>query len=269
MRQLVAHRPATSRPWRNMCAALHACARHKAARLHVVRGAWRTPPQSSRKRARLAAHGRPPPGPFLRNRAWGNSPRLAAQIATSAQAYVRAYARGGRGGRSKRIPCWHLCLAPTGITRTRLFSVDCGRYRQSGPRPEPRLLRQPALEALTNSARTDSPRRVGRKRFSGDNGRRRRLEKGGGGGGIQLAVGPQPLWLRNHNSGLAQRIMVKRLATSPHDPLGAAQTRSKQKRLELNNEEQEQLRAERGRTEQNRSDEKREAQNNSEGKQLR
>ncbi|KZV29944.1 hypothetical protein F511_41597 [Dorcoceras hygrometricum] len=30
-------------------------------------------------------------------------------------------------GRSKRIPCWHLCLAPTGITRSRLFSVDCGR----------------------------------------------------------------------------------------------------------------------------------------------
>ncbi|KZV37240.1 Phytoalexin-deficient 4-2 protein [Dorcoceras hygrometricum] len=40
------------------------------------------------------------------------------------------------------------------------------------------------------------------------------------GSGIQLAVGPQPLWLRNHNFGLAQRIMVKRLATSPHDPLG-------------------------------------------------
>ncbi|KZV35720.1 exportin-1-like [Dorcoceras hygrometricum] len=40
------------------------------------------------------------------------------------------------------------------------------------------------------------------------------------GSGIQLAVGTQPLWLRNHNSGLAQRIMVKRLATSPHDPLG-------------------------------------------------
>ncbi|KZV38961.1 hypothetical protein F511_30018 [Dorcoceras hygrometricum] len=38
--------------------------------------------------------------------------------------------------------------------------------------------------------------------------------------GIQLAVGPQPLWLRNHNSGFAHRIMVKRLATSPHDPLG-------------------------------------------------
>ncbi|KZV57158.1 hypothetical protein F511_36287 [Dorcoceras hygrometricum] len=40
------------------------------------------------------------------------------------------------------------------------------------------------------------------------------------GSGIQIAVGPQPLWLRNHNSGPAQRIMVKRLATSPHDPLG-------------------------------------------------
>ncbi|KZV50002.1 CBL-interacting serine/threonine-protein kinase 2 [Dorcoceras hygrometricum] len=53
-------------------------------------------------------------------------------------------------------------------------SRNCGRYRQSGPRPEPRLIRQPALEALTNSARTDSPRRVGRKRISGDDGRRRR-----------------------------------------------------------------------------------------------
>ncbi|KZV24827.1 hypothetical protein F511_13105 [Dorcoceras hygrometricum] len=40
------------------------------------------------------------------------------------------------------------------------------------------------------------------------------------GSGIQLAVGPQPLRLRNHNSGLVHRIMVKRLATSPHDPLG-------------------------------------------------
>ncbi|KZV29352.1 hypothetical protein F511_29203 [Dorcoceras hygrometricum] len=40
------------------------------------------------------------------------------------------------------------------------------------------------------------------------------------GSGIQLAMGPQPLWLRNHNFGLAHRIMVKRLETSPHDPLG-------------------------------------------------
>ncbi|KZT76555.1 hypothetical protein F511_46420 [Dorcoceras hygrometricum] len=27
----------------------------------------------------------------------------------------------------KRLPCWHLFLAPTGITRIRLFSVDYGR----------------------------------------------------------------------------------------------------------------------------------------------
>ncbi|KZV37066.1 vacuolar protein sorting-associated protein 27 [Dorcoceras hygrometricum] len=60
--------------------------------------------------------------------------------------------------------------------------------RQSGPRPEPRLLHQASLEALTNSARTDSPRRVCRKRISGDNGRQRRrrmaaacVERRGGG----------------------------------------------------------------------------------------
>ncbi|KZV29086.1 hypothetical protein F511_42516 [Dorcoceras hygrometricum] len=26
------------------------------------------------------------------------------------------------------LPRWHLCLAPTGISRTRRFSVDCGSY---------------------------------------------------------------------------------------------------------------------------------------------
>ncbi|KZV49988.1 endoribonuclease Dicer2 [Dorcoceras hygrometricum] len=81
------------------------------------------------------------------------------------------------------LPCWHLCLAPTGITRTRLFSVDCGSLRQSGPRPDLRFLRQAALEALTRSAQTDSPRRTGRKQFSGDDRRRRRRRMGGGGGG--------------------------------------------------------------------------------------
>ncbi|KZV21220.1 hypothetical protein F511_17954 [Dorcoceras hygrometricum] len=80
------------------------------------------------------------------------------------------------------LPCWHLCLAPTGITITRLFSVDCGSLRQSGPRPDPRLLRQAALEALTRSARMDSPRRTRRKQISGDDRRRRRV--GGGGGGV-------------------------------------------------------------------------------------
>ncbi|KZV35799.1 pentatricopeptide repeat-containing protein mitochondrial-like [Dorcoceras hygrometricum] len=39
------------------------------------------------------------------------------------------------------------------------------------------------------------------------------------GSGIQLAVGPQPLWLRNHNSGLAQRIMVRASSNIGHEPL--------------------------------------------------
>ncbi|KZV40498.1 apoptosis-inducing factorB-like [Dorcoceras hygrometricum] len=49
------------------------------------------------------------------------------------------------------------------------------------------------------------------------------------GSGIQLALGPQPLWLRNRNFGLAQRIMVKCLATSPHDPLGIIDSACKNK----------------------------------------
>ncbi|KZV35417.1 aspartic protein-like protein 1 [Dorcoceras hygrometricum] len=47
-------------------------------------------------------------------------------------------------------------------------SIQYTGYRQSGPRPDTRLLRQPALEGLTRSARTDSPRRIGRKSFSGE-----------------------------------------------------------------------------------------------------
>ncbi|KZV52761.1 mechanosensitive ion channel protein 4-like [Dorcoceras hygrometricum] len=47
----------------------------------------------------------------------------------------------------------------------RHFTVGGGRLRQSGPRPEGRLLRQPALEGLTRSARTDSPQKVGRNNF--------------------------------------------------------------------------------------------------------
>ncbi|KZV40522.1 hypothetical protein F511_37826 [Dorcoceras hygrometricum] len=65
----------------------------------------------------------------------------------------------------------------------RHFTVGDGRLRQSGPRLDLRLLRQPALEGLTRSAWTDSPRRVGRNRF-------RQLKAataaalGGGGGGL-------------------------------------------------------------------------------------
>ncbi|KZV38713.1 hypothetical protein F511_18703 [Dorcoceras hygrometricum] len=38
-------------------------------------------------------------------------------------------------------------------------------WRRPGPRPDERLLRQPALEGLTRSARTDSPRKVGQNDF--------------------------------------------------------------------------------------------------------
>ncbi|KZV42556.1 hypothetical protein F511_19910 [Dorcoceras hygrometricum] len=62
----------------------------------------------------------------------------------------------------------------------RHFTVDCGRQRQSGPRPETGFLRQPALEGLTRSARTDSPRQdwpeqFPAKRGGGGGARRRRL----------------------------------------------------------------------------------------------
>ncbi|KZV31430.1 Tau class glutathione S-transferase [Dorcoceras hygrometricum] len=116
----------------------------------------------------------------------------------------------------KTLPCWHLCLAPTGITITRLFSVGYGRLRQSGPRPEMRLLLHRRI-LLVELARKDFPAKRRRRKAAAA------IEEGRGGYlllGIQLAVGPQPLRLRNHNSGLAHRIMVKRLATSPHDPLG-------------------------------------------------
>ncbi|KZV47956.1 ribonuclease E [Dorcoceras hygrometricum] len=108
--------------------------------------------------------------------------------------------------------------------RKRHFTVGGDRYRQSGQRPETGFLPQPALEGLTRSAWTDSPRQIGRNNF------RRR---GGGGGGVRfeergrrlllrvkLVVGPQPLWLRNHNPGLAQRIMVRASSNIIHDPLG-------------------------------------------------
>ncbi|KZV42432.1 hypothetical protein F511_12658 [Dorcoceras hygrometricum] len=230
---------------------------------------------------------------------------------------------------------WNTLLATRAWLRpvsrgNRHFTVDCGRLRQSGPRPETGFLRQPALEGLTRSARTDSPPQDWPEQIPG---KRRRAPGGGveaferrgaalialgigyprmsasgessttmhrllhasgshpipppddpkisdgfchgrnllvvvietspitrqtdGGGaaearrwaaavrefpcgnhesstcvtlngsGIQLAVGPQPLWLRNHNFGLAHRIMVKRLATLPHDPLGITDSASK------------------------------------------
>ncbi|KZV20352.1 hypothetical protein F511_16420 [Dorcoceras hygrometricum] len=59
---------------------------------------------------------------------------------------------------------------------------DCGSLRQSGPRPDPRLLRQAALEALTRSARTNTPRKTRPERFPAN------LAAAAGGGGRRTAA---------------------------------------------------------------------------------
>ncbi|KZV19735.1 hypothetical protein F511_28597 [Dorcoceras hygrometricum] len=126
------------------------------------------------------------------------------------------------------------------------FKVGGGRSPQSDRRLDARVLRQSVLEDLMNFARTESPRQGDRNKSDHGGGAweggGREVRREGGrrylvarfpcgnresstcvtlnGSGIQLAVGPQPLRLRNHNFGLAHRIIVKRLATSPHDPLG-------------------------------------------------
>ncbi|KZV26367.1 hypothetical protein F511_38001 [Dorcoceras hygrometricum] len=64
------------------------------------------------------------------------------------------------------LPFWRLGAWLRPVSRgNRHFTVGGGRLRQSGPRPEGILLRQPALEGLKRSARTDSPRQVGRNKF--------------------------------------------------------------------------------------------------------
>ncbi|KZV40695.1 hypothetical protein F511_24628 [Dorcoceras hygrometricum] len=104
------------------------------------------------------------------------------------------------------------------------FKLYAAVDRQSGPRPDSIFLQSACTRKLMDFSRTETPLHDGRNK-SGEG--RRRVARGAAestcvtlnGSGIQLAVGPQPLWLRNHNFGLAQRIMVKRLATSRHDPL--------------------------------------------------
>ncbi|KZV42595.1 hypothetical protein F511_28463 [Dorcoceras hygrometricum] len=64
----------------------------------------------------------------------------------------------------------------------RHFTVDGDRLRQSGPLPDARLLRQPALEGLKRSTRTDSPRQVGWNNFPAKQG------GGGSGGGTRAAA---------------------------------------------------------------------------------
>ncbi|KZV18486.1 carboxyl-terminal-processing peptidase 1, chloroplastic [Dorcoceras hygrometricum] len=100
-----------------------------------------------------------------------------------------------------------------------LTAVD----RQSGPRPETIFLQSAYTRKLMDFS-TDgnsSSRWPEQDRQEAARGGRRAARGGREGKrGIQLSVGPQPLRLRNHDFGLAQRIMVKRLATSRHDPLG-------------------------------------------------
>ncbi|KZV34476.1 hypothetical protein F511_27206 [Dorcoceras hygrometricum] len=63
-------------------------------------------------------------------------------------------------------PCRRLGAWLRPVSRgNRHFTVGGGRLRQLGPRPKGRLLRQPALEGLTRSARTNSPQKVGRNKF--------------------------------------------------------------------------------------------------------
>ncbi|KZV26524.1 beta-adaptin-like protein A [Dorcoceras hygrometricum] len=62
------------------------------------------------------------------------------------------------------------------FTMIRWAAVD----RQSGPRPDSRHLRQSALEGLTNSARTETPRQADRNKS--DHGKRQRHTAAQGGG---------------------------------------------------------------------------------------
>ncbi|KZV53632.1 flagellar associated protein [Dorcoceras hygrometricum] len=106
------------------------------------------------------------------------------------------------GHRAKTVPSLRpMCAASAQrVSRgNRHFTVGGGRLRQSGPRPKGRLLRQPALEGLTRSARTDSPRQVRRNKFliseakggaSGGARRRRRLLRRGGRRPLRARYGP-------------------------------------------------------------------------------
>ncbi|KZV51874.1 conserved oligomeric Golgi complex subunit 3-like [Dorcoceras hygrometricum] len=58
-----------------------------------------------------------------------------------------AAAHGGGRRCLRLLPCWQLV-------------PGSDRFRQSGPRPETGFLRQPALEGLTRSTWTDSPRQI-------------------------------------------------------------------------------------------------------------
>ncbi|KZV47912.1 hypothetical protein F511_28760 [Dorcoceras hygrometricum] len=134
--------------------------------------------------ARPAAHGRPPPGQCLRNRAWDRSNnRPASMREGSAQRWPSSAQRLALDKASDRLPC----AASTQVARTHI--------RQSGPRPEGRLLRQPTLEGLTRSARTDSPRKTDRSKSDQSTAAAAARGKHGGGGEACMERGGRELSL--------------------------------------------------------------------------
>ncbi|KZV39358.1 hypothetical protein F511_12038 [Dorcoceras hygrometricum] len=112
----------------------------------------------------------------LARRSCMSRPEPAGHCAARAQSRAHTCARVFIGVTFLATRAW---LRP--VSRgNRHFTVGGGRLRQSGPRPEGRLLRQPALEGLTRSAWTDSPRQVGRNKFR----RSKAAAAQGGGGGF-------------------------------------------------------------------------------------
>ncbi|KZV35213.1 hypothetical protein F511_43644 [Dorcoceras hygrometricum] len=75
--------------------------------------------------------------------------------------------------RLRLLPCWQLVPVFDRFRKENGTSRYWGRYRQSSPRPDARLLRHLALEGLTRSAWMDSPRQDWPENFSRERRRRR------------------------------------------------------------------------------------------------
>ncbi|KZV26993.1 hypothetical protein F511_17359 [Dorcoceras hygrometricum] len=179
-----AQRTSASQQWRTSCAIV---ANQRVARAALpatsdARPAAQHTHGRARRSARGGAHHRPNAARQARRSLAQRSGQQARSGARRIGHDARQARKLGRRSRDKSAASARPARAMAlGVAPPRAAaSGDCGSLRQSGPRLDPRLLRQAALEALTRSARTDSPRRVGRKRISGDNGRRRTA--GGGGG---------------------------------------------------------------------------------------
>ncbi|KZV32577.1 hypothetical protein F511_36067 [Dorcoceras hygrometricum] len=124
-------------------------------------------------------------------------------------ATILTFVEAAYRGKSKKIRAFKIStlLATRAWLRpvsrgNRDFTIDCGRLRQSGPRPDTRLLRQPALEGLTRSARTDSPRQVGRNNFPATQ----------GGGGTRAAAAAA--YERREGAAAKLSIRVRRVKCS-------------------------------------------------------